>query len=331
VPLAQPYNEAFGYVQYGFDSTSGLLAAGASSGEIQTRVAGTAWPVMTESNDYSFRNITAYDTNSRITLYRNGVLVWGTEPAPVAPVVSLQPLYQNQNTNTGTNTISAYLSLQNTGNVPVAYSDVRLRYWFTEDGTAPLNDWIDYATLPVTGRFVSLSPAMDSADTYGELAVDSSAGALYPLSSTGNIQYRVAKSDWSAFNETNDWSWLPATASLVANSHLTVYYKGVLVYGVEPSGAASYNAAYTTAAPLPQTTVWPNPVTGHVFFVHPGSSFQGSDIKLCVFDLAGHTILVQRVEAYDGSTIRVVLPGPLASGVYLLKLNDRVPVKLMVY
>ncbi|TDX02098.1 cellulose binding domain-containing protein [Dinghuibacter silviterrae] len=316
VPLAQPYTNAFGYVQYSFDTTSGLLAPGTTSGEIQSRIAGAAWPVMTETNDYSFSNSASYDTNSHITLYRNGVLVWGTEPAPVAPVVSLQPLYQNQNSSPNTNTISTYLQLQNLGNVPVSYSDVRVRYWFTEDGTVPLNYWIDYATIGVTGQF---SPA----GTYFELAPDT--GTFYPLSNTGNIQYRIAKSDWSVFNETNDWSWQPAVPTFGVNNHITVYYKGQLVYGVEPdsSGAASYSAAYTPA--LQQTVVYPNPVTGRVFFVQTG----GSDTKLNLYDEKGRLILTEKVEANE--TIRVDLPGPLAAGMYFLQLNDRAPVKLFIF
>src|SRR6185437_11228975 len=204
VPLASPYNRAFGYVQYSFDSAAGVLTPGGSSGEIQTRIAGATWPVMNQNNDYSFANTASYGANGTFTLYRNGVLVWGVEPLAVAPVVSVQPLYENQNRKTLTNTTSMYLQVLNQGNVPLSYNDLRVRYWFTADGTAASNYWIDYAQVGsslVTGWFVSVSPVLDSADTYFELAVDSSAGSLYPLSNTGNIQYRIAKSDWSNFNE----------------------------------------------------------------------------------------------------------------------------------
>lgn len=338
VPLAQPYNQAFGYVQYSFDSATGVLSPGLSSGEIQSRIAGATWPVMNQNNDYSFTNTAAYDTNSRVTIYRNGVLVGGTEPGAVTPILSLQPLYQNQNSNPGTNTISTYLSLENQGNVPVSYNDVRIRYWFTEDGAAPLNYWIDYAQLGsslISGQFISLSPALDSADTYFEISVDSSAGMLYPLSTTGNIQYRIAKANWSNFNEANDYSYLPAASYFAPNSHITVYYKGQLVYGLEPAGPRSSSSVFAGSmnampAKLSSVTIYPNPVTTHVFYVNPGKDFVGSNIKMTLYDNSGHVVLTKVMEAYDGTTIQVVLPAPLASGIYLLQLNEQTSFKLLI-
>jgi len=338
VPLTQPYDRAFGYLQYSFDSASGTLPAGLTSGEIQTRIAGTTWPVMNQTNDYSFSNKAVYDTNSHITLYRNGVLVWGNEPAVTTPVLSLQPIYQNQNSNPGTNTISTYLILQNQGNVPVSYNDLRIRYWFTADGSAPLNYWIDYATLGsshITGQFTSLVPALDSSDTYFELAVDSSAGTLYPLSTTGNVQYRIARSDWGAFNETNDYSRLPAAPYFSPNNHITVYYKGQRVYGLEPtsnrsSSFTSQNTINATPAKISPVAIYPNPVTGRIFFVNAGKDFHGTDLKINLYDNAGHVILTKVIRSYDGSTIQVTLPTPLASGIYLLRLNDRTPVSLLI-
>ena len=338
VPLTQPYDRAFGYIQYSFDSASGVLPPGLTSGEIRSRIAGAAWPVMNQINDYSFGNKTVYDTNSHITLYRNGVLVWGNEPAVGTPVLSLQPMYQNQNSNPGTNTISTWLALQNQGNVPVSYNDLRIRYWFTADGSAPLNYWIDYAQLGsphITGQFISLVPALDSADTYFELAVDSSAGALYPLSTTGNIQYRISKSGWSAFNETNDYSHLPATSYFSSNNHITVYYKGQRVYGLEPgtnrsSSFTSPGTINAKPAAISSAAIYPNPVTGRIFFVNAGKDFPGPDLKMILYDNAGHVILTKVIKNYDGSTIRVMLPTPLASGIYLLRLNDRTPVSLLI-
>jgi gliding motility-associated-like protein len=64
------------------------------------------------------------------------------------------------------------------------------------------------------------------------LSVDSSAGKLYPLSNTGNIQYRIAKTDWSAFNQANDYSFQAGASQ--ENPHVCVYYQGQLIYGTEP-------------------------------------------------------------------------------------------------
>jgi len=57
------------------------LAAGGRSGEIQTRFSKSDWANYSETGDYSYDPTkTAFADWSKVTLYRNGVLVWGTEP-----------------------------------------------------------------------------------------------------------------------------------------------------------------------------------------------------------------------------------------------------------
>jgi hypothetical protein len=69
------------YYQIGFTSGAGSLAAGATSNDIQTRFNKTDWSNFTETGDYSYDSTkTAFADWSKVTLYRNGVLVWGTEP-----------------------------------------------------------------------------------------------------------------------------------------------------------------------------------------------------------------------------------------------------------
>jgi gliding motility-associated-like protein len=237
VPLVQPRNGAFGYIEYSF-SAVGNLAGNSNTGQIQTRFANQDWADLNEADDYSYQSNTSnYINNNHITLYRNGVLVWGVEPMVAQALTSLNVSYQNQNQNTSSNTISTYLSINNTGNVPVAFGDITARYWFTEDGTQNLNYWIDFAkqgNTNVSGNFVKVNPVLNGADTYFEVAINASAGTLYPLSTSGYIQYRISKSDWSNFNELNDYSYLPKDM-MKENNHVTVYYKGQLVYGTEPS------------------------------------------------------------------------------------------------
>ncbi|WPV00721.1 LamG-like jellyroll fold domain-containing protein [Mucilaginibacter sp. cycad4] len=276
VPLDQPRNGALGYMEYSFTAT-GNLGAGNNTGQIQSRFANQDWGLLNEADDYSYQSNTgSYANDSHITLYRNGMLIWGTEPAVAAPITSLNVFYQNQNTGTSGNTISTYLAINNTGNVPVAFGDITARYWFTKDGTQSLNYWIDYAKKGsgnISGNFVPLSTALTGADTYLELAVNSSVGPLYPLSSSGNIQYRITKADWSSFNELNDYSYL-AKDVMKENNHITVYYKGQLIYGTEPSaGSMSLKSAPVAVAP-PQREI-----SNEGIIVHQGLSPNGDGIN----------------------------------------------------
>jgi PKD repeat protein len=71
------------YLEVSFSATASL-APGKRSGEIQTRFNNANWSDMNEANDYSFDPAkTDYTDWNRVTLYRNGELIWGTEPAVV--------------------------------------------------------------------------------------------------------------------------------------------------------------------------------------------------------------------------------------------------------
>jgi hypothetical protein len=67
------------YLQVSF--TSGTINAGANTGPMQLRFADSAYLNFNQTNDYSFNaSDTAYTNSAAITVYQNGVLVWGTEP-----------------------------------------------------------------------------------------------------------------------------------------------------------------------------------------------------------------------------------------------------------
>ncbi len=42
------------------------------------------------------------------------------------------------------------------------------------------------------------------------------------------------KSDWTSFNESNDFSWRTASRTFTDSSKVTVYVDGKLVWGQEP-------------------------------------------------------------------------------------------------
>ncbi|OQP50039.1 hypothetical protein A4D02_26745 [Niastella koreensis] len=323
VQLDTPRAGAYGYIEYSFDKTAGNLAAGGNSGVIQSRFANTDWSNFNEADDYSYVNNKTYANNSKITLYRNGQLVWGTEPVAVTPVVDVKAYASTQ--NGGKNTISTYVTISNEGNMPVAYGDLSVRYWFTEDGTAALNSWVDYAKLGTSNIITGIntvSPALTSADRYFEIKVKPTLGNLYPASSTGNIQYRIAKSDWSNFTFTNDWSY-QAPAQLAVNEHMTVYYKGQLIYGTEPAAAVQGRVAANTTAEVADNgnavanriVLYPNPTTG---YLNIQAGTVASDATVRVYSLNGELLLLQRLTS-GSQTISLQ---KLTTGIYQVEVRN---------
>jgi hypothetical protein len=70
------------YLEIGFTSAAGALPDTAGrSGEINALVQNEGFEDFDQSNDYSYgANITETTPWDRVTVYRNGELVWGTEP-----------------------------------------------------------------------------------------------------------------------------------------------------------------------------------------------------------------------------------------------------------
>lgn len=155
---------------------------------------------------------------------------------PQAPTVGLKAQYAVGTTGS-TNGIRPLLKVVNTSAAPIALSDVKVRYWFTRDGATSFGYWCDWAQIGssnVRGSFASVSPARTNADTYLEISFLAAAGNLAAGASTGDIQSRFSKSDWSNFNQANDASYGATATSYQDWSKVTVYHKGVLVWGVEP-------------------------------------------------------------------------------------------------
>ncbi|MFG1690038.1 cellulose binding domain-containing protein [Nonomuraea sp. NPDC049269] len=80
------------YLEVAF--TSGTLAPGANTGDLQLRFYRADWQNFTQSDDYSFGSQTAYANWDKVTVYVNGQLAWGrptgSDPTPT-PTPTVTP------------------------------------------------------------------------------------------------------------------------------------------------------------------------------------------------------------------------------------------------
>lgn len=220
------------YIDIEFSQSAGVLNP-ESSIELKNRIAKTDWSDYDQSDDFSFNNMgKKYSDWTKAAVYLNDTLIWGAEPAEIAPVIpsviSVRLEVDITKEKDKTNTLFPRYILVNTGNTDVDLKDVKIRYYYTIDGKQGQNYWCDWSsagTANITGRFVQLEVPFDKADYFCETAFKDGSGVLKPGKSV-EIHSRIAKINWSDYSQSNDYSYS-------GNKKYTVWDKVSVLIGDE--------------------------------------------------------------------------------------------------
>jgi endoglucanase len=142
--------------------------------------------------------------------------------------------YQNGGQGAVANQVQLYLKLTNNGGGPISLSDVTIRYWYTADTPQQQVFACDYATTgcaTLRYRFMKVGPARPTVDTYLEISFT---GGELQAGVSNEIKLRVHKSDWSNYNQGNDYSFTPGVGTYSPARHIGLYYRGTLSGGIAP-------------------------------------------------------------------------------------------------
>lgn len=156
----------------------------------------------------------------------------GPDPDPTG-AVTVQ--HRTADTSPTGNQIRGAVLVRNTGTTPLNLAGTTVRYWLTADGAQSLQVWCDYARVGcanVRVSVVKLPAAKPGADHYVQIAF--TAGTVQPGQDSGEVQLRVAKSDWSPLNQADDHSYTGATAAYRDAPRVTAYTGATLAWGTEP-------------------------------------------------------------------------------------------------
>ncbi|MEJ6950725.1 leucine-rich repeat domain-containing protein [Natronospora cellulosivora (SeqCode)] len=141
-----------------------------------------------------------------------------------------------------TTTLNPSFKIRNTGEEDIDLSNLKVRYYYTRNGSANQNFWCDHAailspysaiTSSINSLFVTLPESIDGADNYLEISFESNGGFL-ETDAVLEIQTRIAKDDWSSYDQSEDYSY-SGVDSYQQWDKVTVYYNGNLIWGTEPS------------------------------------------------------------------------------------------------
>jgi hypothetical protein len=209
--------------------------------------------------------------------------------------------FNNGNTSINSNTINARFKITNTGSSSVNLATLKIRYYYTIDADKPQNFFCDHAgmlsggsyvnlTRKITGRFEKISSKILTADTYLEVGFSSDAGAI---SSGGSIdiQTRVARTDWSSYDQSNDFSYKSA-GSYIDWDQIAAFLNGTLIFGKEAGNEIGENDPEIS----PRSAVFDkySPKDINVSLTPNGNTFKGINglSKGSDYTVSGNTVII---------------------------------------
>jgi endoglucanase len=167
------------------------------------------------------------------------------EAAAPPPQTGLSVLYQVQDSATTSAYIGCELSITNAGTGSPALSDLKARYYYTDEvhQTPQITvNWSHVSTsgadqdLGVTFSVVSLTPAVTNADTYVEFSFSSNGSPALTAGESAQFSWQLQGPNpaQDIYTQTNDYSFNAADTTLTSSENIVLLQSGVVVWGVEP-------------------------------------------------------------------------------------------------
>jgi len=170
----------------------------------------------------------------------------GTVTSDAGFVAGMQVLYAVQSTAAMSPYIECELHAKNGGTSTVAVSELKLRYYYTNEEvgkppTLTLN-WSHVTTgganqtLDVTSMVNALAPAKNNADTYVEFSLASASHTNLSPNESADFSWRMNGPNQATdvFTQTNDYSFDVGRTTPQQWDHVVLVRNGTVVWGVPP-------------------------------------------------------------------------------------------------
>ncbi|HEY9061600.1 MAG TPA: cellulose binding domain-containing protein [Pseudobacteroides sp.] len=134
------------------------------------------------------------------------------------------------------NEIIANIIIFNVTRQPVRLSDIKVRYYYTqESGSKPIFkcDYASFGKGNVSGDFVDIKEKSDNADKYLELKFSGKSDVI-ESGLYAEVRVIISNTEQVKFNTENDWSVMNKVQEYTINNNVSGYLNGLLTWGAEP-------------------------------------------------------------------------------------------------
>jgi hypothetical protein len=162
--------------------------------------------------------------------------------------------YRCLDTNGSTTTLKPSFQIFNIGESDTSLSELKIRYWYTKEGTADETWSIGYAVVGTENVTVSFADA--GQHHYAEIGFTAGAGNVGSGNITGAVNVTIKHPDNALYDQSNDYSYNPSLTAFsgcfpvreadIGWELVTLYWKDLHIWGTEPDG--------TTPPPCPGPT-----------------------------------------------------------------------------
>jgi len=165
--------------------------------------------------------------------------------------------YHVPESNSAESFIRANFRILNNSGDAVSLDRLTIQYWYTREGSLDesFNCWYaQVGSANIIGTFTDVSGS--DVDRYCSISFLSGTGTINNGSNTGVIECAWNKTDYSRYNELDDYSYDSSKTNYTAWENVTLYLDGELVWGIEPDWEPTPDP---TPSPDPSATPTPTP------------------------------------------------------------------------
>jgi hypothetical protein len=227
----------------------------------------------------------------------------------------LQVQYADHNNYPAANLIQPHFIITNTGGTAVALSSLKLRYFYSKEGSAGEQLTIDAADRGASNVTTSLQGG------YFEVGFTAAAGSMTANGNSGQIQMRLHKTDWSAYNQSNDFSFNQSMTSFQPWNKVALYQNGALVWGSEPSSLPSADTVKVLVVDFDPVLETRNNVRLHTYGGWNDPKDLSTGYLQDLLDASGGKIKFQIVDRTDANAITPAVGGGYSKDTYLTTLD----------